>query len=200
MSNRRVPQQERSRRKYEAILDAAASIIDERGLNELNAAAIAKAASVSTGAFYAYFDDRDAVVDALIDRYLDGFLLTLQEAFAHDMPETSAEASDLLIDRFVIYQREEPGFGELWHGGGLSSSHQEADRKNDQRLIATAAELFHQHGFIDTITDDVIQELGINWRIGDALIGLAFRNDPDGDAHIIAEAKRTIRLRIEADA
>jgi TetR/AcrR family transcriptional regulator, mexJK operon transcriptional repressor len=57
----RVPQQERSRRKRDAILAAAARLFAERGYDATTADEIAAAAGVSVGTFYAYFRSKHQV-------------------------------------------------------------------------------------------------------------------------------------------
>ncbi len=198
MANRRVPQQKRSQERFNAIVDAAADLIDEGGAGSLTAAAIATRASVSTGAFYAYFDDRDAVVDALVDRYLRGFVEIVRSTFAHTDFDDLATASDALIDAFVDYHRQEPGLRDVWHGGALQPHHHQADQHNDHDLVAVNAELLVQAELVNAVTDELLDHLHVNWRIGDALINDAFRRHPDGDPWIINEAKHTIRLRLEA--
>lgn len=165
---------------------------------ELHASALIDATGVSTGTFYAYFDDAEDVVDALIDRFLDGFVMTLRHAFDDASPETIVEATTTLIDQFVAYQRTEPGFRAIWYGRGLLPQQHDADHGNDAKLVALAAELFVAHGLLPLVNSHVLSELGLNWRIGDALIGEAFRRDPNGDEYVISEAKRTLVLRLRA--
>lgn len=148
MVERRTPKQQRSRQRFDAIVDAAAELIDEDGLNSLTAVAIAARSEVSTGAFYAYFDDRDAVVDALVDRYLAGFVQIVRSTFANNHFADNAAASDALIDAFVDNHRKEPGFRHVWHGGGLRSHHHKADQDNDQILVAVNAELLAEAALV----------------------------------------------------
>ena len=198
MAERRTPKQQRSRQRVDAIVDAAAALIEEDGVGSLTAAAIAERASVSTGAFYAYFDDRDDVVDALVDRYLAGFVQVVRSTFAINDFADGPTASDALIDAFVDYHRQEPGFRDVWHGGALQPRHHQADQHNDHNLVAVNAELLVEAGLVDAITDDLLDHLHINWRIGDALINDAFRRHPNGDPWTIDQAKQSIRLRLEA--
>lgn len=64
------PQQERSRRTVNRILQAADRLIAEQG-SAATTTAIATAAGVSVGALYRFFPDKYAVGQALADRYLD---------------------------------------------------------------------------------------------------------------------------------
>ncbi len=63
------PQQERSQRTLERLLDAAEAIILEQGAEAMSVSAVAKRAHSSVGAFYARFEDRDALLRAVCERF-----------------------------------------------------------------------------------------------------------------------------------
>jgi len=66
---RKLPQQQRSRALYDAILTAAADLLENVG-PELTLSEVATRAGVSSGSLYQYFPDRPALIAALIDRQL----------------------------------------------------------------------------------------------------------------------------------
>lgn len=88
---RKRPQQGRARATYDAIVDAAARIVAERGLAGFNTNAVAERAGVSIGSLYQYFPNKDAVMAALIVRQQSMQLGTLQTAAAKIGPATSLE-------------------------------------------------------------------------------------------------------------
>jgi hypothetical protein len=45
---------------------------------------------------------------------------------------------------------------------------------------------------------DLARALAISVEAGDAVLKMAFRNDPDGDPHIVAEAKRLLQGYLSA--
>ena len=53
--------QERSRRSYEALLDAATELFGKHGYDAVGTPEIANRAGVSVGTFYRYFDDKHEV-------------------------------------------------------------------------------------------------------------------------------------------
>lgn len=67
--SRRVPLQERSRQTVTRILDAAAAIADEQGVDAATTRAIADRAGVSYPSLYRFFDDREAILDELLERH-----------------------------------------------------------------------------------------------------------------------------------
>jgi AcrR family transcriptional regulator len=67
---RRVPSQERSQAKVEFMLEAAMQLLDEAGLEVFTTKAVAEKAGVSIGTLYQYFDDKQSLLDALVQREL----------------------------------------------------------------------------------------------------------------------------------
>jgi AcrR family transcriptional regulator len=68
LSPRKTPRQQRSAATVAAILDTAAHILEETGLEGYTTNALAARAGVSIGSVYQYFPNRDAVTRALIER------------------------------------------------------------------------------------------------------------------------------------
>jgi len=68
---RRAPTQERARRTFERILDAAADVLENEGLVALNTNAVAARANMTAPAVYRYFKNKEAILVALGERYLD---------------------------------------------------------------------------------------------------------------------------------
>lgn len=66
----RTPQQARSRRTREKVLDAALACFEELGYDEATTAAIAKRARVAVGTLYGYFSDKRDVLLEVLDRTL----------------------------------------------------------------------------------------------------------------------------------
>ncbi len=65
---RKLPVQERSRATVEAILEAAAQVLEQQGYAASTTNAIAKRAGVSIGSLYEYFPDKNAVFAALKEK------------------------------------------------------------------------------------------------------------------------------------
>lgn len=65
---RKSPRQKRATATFEAIVEAAAHILREKGAKELTTNAIAVRAGASIGSLYQYFPDKRAIVRALVER------------------------------------------------------------------------------------------------------------------------------------
>jgi AcrR family transcriptional regulator len=69
MPNSQAPQQERSARSFERILDAAERLMARKHFEDISIAEIAAAAGTSVGNFYGRFDSKEMLLDALHERY-----------------------------------------------------------------------------------------------------------------------------------
>lgn len=65
---RKRPQQQRSRQMVDTLIEATARCIAVRGLDGTTTPAIAEYAHVSVGSLYQYFEDKDALIEALLER------------------------------------------------------------------------------------------------------------------------------------
>lgn len=88
---RKQPVQQRSRDMVAILMDAAARVIVERGFDNLTTNHVAAAAGVSIGSLYQYFPDKDALVEALLQRHA-AQLLVVVDARLRDLIDADARA------------------------------------------------------------------------------------------------------------
>lgn len=67
----RPPQQVRSQKTFERLLDAAEDLVIERGFERTTVADVVRRAGSSVGAFYTRFPDKEALLHCLLQRFLD---------------------------------------------------------------------------------------------------------------------------------
>jgi AcrR family transcriptional regulator len=75
---RKEPRQKRARATVEAILEAAARILDRLGWGGFTTNAVAEVAGVSIGSLYQYFPNKLALIEALQQRHFDEVLSALR--------------------------------------------------------------------------------------------------------------------------
>lgn len=85
---RKQPQQARSQATTDALLDAAAHILGQRGWHGLTTNVVAEAAGVSIGSLYQYFPNKLALVEAVRQRHFDQVLAILITAADQSLPRT----------------------------------------------------------------------------------------------------------------
>jgi AcrR family transcriptional regulator len=78
------PQQARSQETLDRILNAAEGLIADKGVDDTPISEIVRRAGSSVGAFYTRFEDKDALIHALYERYLEQAMATSDEALDPD--------------------------------------------------------------------------------------------------------------------
>ncbi|MFV1978760.1 MAG: TetR/AcrR family transcriptional regulator [Myxococcota bacterium] len=91
---RRDAKQERAKQTIEAIVEAAAQVLIERGYESATTNRIAERAGVSVGSLYQYFSDKDAVFERLLERQA----ARLVEGFARFEPDPRRPLRETLRD------------------------------------------------------------------------------------------------------
>jgi AcrR family transcriptional regulator len=110
-TSRRTPLQERSRRRVEQILDAAAQVFADRGYDGATTEEIARLAGTSIGSVYQFFPNKLAIFNALTLRYEER-ARALFDTFVTPaaMHEPWQELLGRAIDAFASLHRGEPSF------------------------------------------------------------------------------------------
>lgn len=112
---RRVPKQERSRQRVEAILDAAMTLIGEKGVDAVSMLDIARKAGGPLASVYQYFPNKSAILALLFERWCT---LTRQslDALPSDQPATLDDLAAMFsasLDLYVERVRADPAIQDL---------------------------------------------------------------------------------------
>lgn len=122
---RKTPRQARARATYEAIVEAAARILETDGPAGFNTNAVAARAGVSVGSLYQYFPHKQALVAELSGRAARRLLSALTEAV--DAASSAGLEADVrrLARAAIAWQGERPALeralDQLEEGLGLDS-------------------------------------------------------------------------------
>lgn len=184
-SVRTEPTQRRSSQRLDALLDAAAEIVDELGFERLTTQMVAERAEASIGTVYRYFPDRVAVLHALRERSVRRYRERLAESLDGAELDDWWSVIDVALEACAILYREEPGFTVI------HAAPRELAEDGEAEIAHRLARLL-EHDF--GIPDDAETRfrLGVAVEIGEALIHRAFAHDA-GDARYLAEARRVVR-------
>jgi AcrR family transcriptional regulator len=107
---RRLPRQERAKWTVDAILQAAAEVIDSVGWADASTNRIAERAGVSIGSLYQYFGNKQAILDSLLERhYRDIHAIVERNLIAIADPELPLlEGLRRLFEDLVELHRNDP--------------------------------------------------------------------------------------------
>src|SRR6187431_1947100 len=133
LSVRAEPVQQRSAERITALLDAAADLIDEHGIDGLTTSDVATRSASSVGVVYRYFPNIQSLLRALAARNLDRFNVRMAEA-AHGKTTGLMELLDQAITTYLELARTEPGFRALRFGDLIDDRFINGDTTNINRI------------------------------------------------------------------
>ena len=84
--------------RREDLLDAAITVLGEGGMRALTHRAVDAAAGLSPGSASNYFRTRDALLAAVVDRFVDRERAATEELAGRRPPRTPAELAEALVD------------------------------------------------------------------------------------------------------
>jgi Transcriptional regulator len=126
---RALPVQQRSNQRVKALLDAAAAIIDEEGIDAVTSTSVAYRSGSSVGVLYRYFLNIDALLRTLAKRNLDFYMERVREG-SDLSPDEPWSSWDLTLDSYVELCRKEPSFRVLGFGDRLTEKFLTGDESN----------------------------------------------------------------------
>jgi AcrR family transcriptional regulator len=125
---RRQAKQERARETVDALLEAAARVLSERGYAGASTNRIAEVAGASVGTLYEYFANKEEIYDALIEREIAAVLAAIQTV-------------DIELDapiRETLTQVVELGMSAMRHGPDFMRSLEQVPGAVFRRRLAGA--------------------------------------------------------------
>lgn len=159
MNSRHEPVQRRSRERLERILEAAAELLAEGGVDALTTRSLAEHTGIPVASIYRYFDNRDAIIAAYLDRELQEIeaaqtaaLLALDRVTFRSLSEASALAH-------MRHHRQHPEGVQVWFGGRLNPAVVERVRTLDARLAASFQAAVRSSGLLTGVPDFVAELL-----------------------------------------
>jgi AcrR family transcriptional regulator len=197
-AERRVPAQARSKERVERILEAAARVIAEQGLDAATMEGIAAEAETSIGSIYQFFPNKAAVFDALGDRYMEkarAFFDVISSGPLLDRPWP--EILETSIDAFAAFHENEPGFRAIWVGLNLTEQvvasgealNREVAKRIETVLVAKLPRLpKKQAPLVATMVVEVFSAM---------LVIAARRREPEERKRMLDETKVMLRRYLE---
>lgn len=184
---RTEPTQRRSSQRLDALLDAAAEIVDESGFERLTTQMVAERAGASIGTVYRYFPDRVAVLHALRERSVRRFRERVADELERADLATWWSIIDLSFDVCADMYRDEPGFRVV-----RGAQRELAEDDVEPELAHRMARLIEVEFGGDIDAEELRFRLGVAMEFGDALISRAFDRDEEGDERYLEEARRLV--------
>jgi AcrR family transcriptional regulator len=195
---RKVPTQARSRARVAEILRAASALLGEVGYDGLSTNLVAERANVPVGSIYQFFDGKDDIVAALVERFQEQIL-----RFAGEQLDAASAASDRrafvarLIDGIASIQAEASAFVCVFSG---SQSHTRFDglARDLRGTLTRHLDRVFAKAFPRLPKDDRTRMLAAWSDITAAMIGNLDRSKPGERAKLLEELKTVLCAYLDA--
>ncbi len=192
---RKVPTQDRSKQRVERILDAAADVFAEVGIEAATTEAIAAKAETSIGSLYQFFPNKKAIFYAIVARYAE----RVRELFDYEVApiagRTWQEQIDASIDVLYAFHHVDAGFRAIlrnWSSGEFL----EADDAINREFARRTEALLEAHAkALPAAKRRVVAEVLV--ETVSAMLILSARRDPEHGKLIVAEAKAMLHRYLE---
>jgi AcrR family transcriptional regulator len=190
--------------RRDAFLDAAQALILSRGYERFSVQDILDAAGASKGAFYHYFDSKDALLDAIVDRMADQATTRVQpllddqsltapqklEAVFGGIAEFKAERSDLIV-----------GFMRVWGSDDNAVVRERLRRllaKRQMRLLEAIVQQGIAEGSFTSRYPDHLARVLVGFMVGMAELAMELWMDRQEGTISFEEVKLTFDAYLEA--
>lgn len=145
---RRRPTQERSKKRYDAILNAAKSLISEKGSAQLKIQEIASLAGVTPASIYQYFPSKNAITLALAQHTFDHAFDSLEDSLpkAETLEQACVVLQEMIEAYFQIYVND-PAMLDIWVSISADKTLQDLDLQDSRRqadLIFSSIKVFFE--------------------------------------------------------
>lgn len=120
-SRRGARRQQRGLQRQAEILSAAGLVFAEVGYGDATTNAIAARAGISPGSLYQFFPNKEAIADALAQRYKDELHTEWDKSFSPEVAAIPLKALvDVLVNSLLTFNEARPGFSVLFFGEDIS--------------------------------------------------------------------------------
>ncbi|MFI6781024.1 TetR family transcriptional regulator [Micromonospora sp. NPDC050276] len=186
--------QARGERRITEILDAAAGVFAQVGFETATTNAIAAAAAISPGSLYQFFPNKEAIAQALADRFVAQMRATHAAAFdSADFAKISLdELLDRVVDPILAFNLANPGFKAIFARpdmpAGLAAAAQPIQTallgRVERILTARAPEL---------PTDERVRSARVLIQIFQAMVPLVLAAEESERDAFVRELKKVMR-------
>ncbi|MFN3216843.1 MAG: TetR family transcriptional regulator [Acidimicrobiales bacterium] len=194
---RRVPRQQRSRDRVDAILAAAHGLVVEAGSDAMRMSDVAARAGVPIGSVYQYFPDKAAILRELAVR----FMVRVRQVLAAGLADLGGrdEAIDRVDDLLAAYHAlfvSEPDIRDLW---AATQSDKELQQLDVEDSRANAGVLYDALvPFAAAADHDQLRDVAFLFtHLAGTAARLAIAVGPAEGERLMAELRGVVRLRLD---
>lgn len=187
---RTSPVQQRGAERINALLDAAALLLDEIGIDAVTTSDVAKRAHSSVGVIYRYFPNIQSLLRALASRNFDKYRAGLT-ATLNKRATNALDALNVAIDIYIELCRTEPGFRVVSFGSIIDRRFNVDRTSNNTALAEILTDLLITTYEVPS-SDSLMFDIEVTVEIADSLLERAFLYDPHGEEPFIHKLREFI--------
>ena len=147
VSPRSEPMQSRSIKRTQQILEVTSELLESVGLNDLNTALIAQEVGISVGSLYHYFPNKQAILYAMGQSWLDSIEVVLKEIQQWPLEQMPLEKFiDQVIDTNLQAYRTQKAILPLVQAMFSVPELRALDERHDDMVIAQMSKVFKRIG------------------------------------------------------
>lgn len=193
----RAPRQDRGERRVADILDAAEEVIAQVGVEAATTNAIAARARAGMGSLYHFFPDKEAIVEALAQRYQERMRPITEYRGRPELARVSlARMVDLIVDPLVAFFRRSPAYPHVFHAAIRSGARSASACEMQESIVR------HVEAIVSARAPGVSRRRRrafalIEVELVHALLTFAFASPVGLRPALIKEVKRLVALHAE---
>jgi AcrR family transcriptional regulator len=187
-----IPVQARAHATVEKIVDAAAALLDEVGVDGFNTNLLAARAGVRVRSVYRYFPDKLAVIVAVAQRLAsrESGHVSAFGAVA-DRSVSWHEAIDRTLDAYLRGAKAQPGFLAVRHAMAAVPELRAVEREANRRLVALLSRALHARGIgLHAVRRRAVAQVIVETVA--AVLDVCLREPPRRAALVVDELRRLL--------
>lgn len=197
---RRAPQQQRSQARVEAILAATRRLVGTRGNDAVSMREIAADAGVPVSSVYQYFPDKNALLEALLRRYLERMQAVMLRVLAPVRSmEQFIDAVPSLLDGLYALFEEEPELAPIWSCVKANAVLRDIDMEDTRQTAALLQALAVR--FLPAADPEALADVALHVsHVAFFALRVAYQSPPDERVRLLREQKKVIAMRMRSIA
>ena len=143
----RRPIQARSQKRLQLILDTAGALLEAEGIEAMNTNRLATESGVPIASLYHYFPNKQSILVALGQSWLDRLIAVIDDAEATSPPENGLlDFLDVCLTALSICYQDTPGLDALQRAMILLPELETVEKQHDHRALQRLCQLFLRGG------------------------------------------------------
>lgn len=166
LASRRSPSQSRSVLTVAAIFEASIQVLLKEGIQRLTTTRVAERAGVSVGTLYQYYPNKLALLNAVLERHLDGVAEAVEDAARRANAKPLPSMVEAVVNAFVKAKIERENEARALYSVAAELGGSALVQRSSERVAAALAQM------LSTAVDAQFRNLDIvSYMVATAMIG-----------------------------